>query len=457
MKSELPKVLFPALGKPLASYPIERAIELGCDPIVVVIGHEAKRVRETLTARFPQAPLRFVEQKEQLGTAHAVGCARRALAGFSGRVLILCGDVPLLTRATLRRLVRASTSSPVGFLTMRLEDPAGYGRVVRDETGVVRRIVERKDATRQELAIQECNGGIYDADARFLFRALRGIGAENAQGEYYLTDLIGAAHDAGTPAIAVEVAPEEVSGVNDRAELAWAEGVLRQRKNRALMESGVTLIDPATAWIEEGVRIEADTIVEPNVRITGQSRIGSGSVVGFGSVIEESVLGREVQVRPYCVVEHSRLGDRVTIGPFARLRPDTELGEEVRLGNFVETKNAKFEKRAKANHLSYVGDALVGENTNIGAGTITCNYDGENKNKTVLGSDVFIGSDTQLVAPVRVGDGAYVGAGSTVVRDVPAGALTLSRAEQVVKEGWVAKRKAKKVARPKVAAKRRRK
>lgn len=455
MKSDRPKVLFPALGKPLAAYPIERAIELGCDPVVVVVGHQGERVRAELEARFPKAPLRFVEQKEQLGTAHAVLCARRALTGFQGRVLILCGDVPLLTRSTLGRLLRAGGRSPLAFLTMRPEDAGGYGRVVRDEAGLVQRIVERKDATRAELAIEECNGGIYDADAGFLFRALRSIGKENAQGEYYLTDLVEAAYEKETPALAVEVDPEEVSGVNDRAQLAWAERVLRRRKNQRLMESGVSLVDPETAWIEEDVRIEADVVIEPNVRITGKSRIGAGSVVGFGSVIESSVLGRNVTLRPYSVLEEAQLGDRVTVGPFARLRPKTVLGDEVRIGNFVETKNAQLGRGAKANHLSYVGDATVGENTNIGAGTITCNYDGEKKLRTTLGRDVFIGSDTQLVAPVTVGDGAYVGAGTTVVEDVPAGALAISRAQQVVKEGWVAKRKAKqKVARPQLAARR---
>lgn len=455
MKSDLPKVLFPALGKALVAFPIERAIELGCAPIVVVIGHQGERVREELEARFPQAPLLFVEQKEQLGTAHAVLTAERALEGHEGRVLILCGDVPLLNRTSLRRLLRAGAKGPVAFLSMRPGEPGGYGRVIRDEEGVVERIVERKDASKEELRVGECNGGIYDVDAPFLFRALRKIGAENAQGEYYLTDLIALAHGEGTPAVAVEVSEEEVSGVNDRAQLAWAERVLRRRKNQRLMEAGVSLVDPETVWIEEEVRIEADVVVEPNVRITGKSRIGKGSRIGFGSVIEESTLGRDVVIRPYSVIEASQIGDRVTIGPFARLRPQTVLGDEVRIGNFVETKNARLAKGAKANHLSYVGDATVGENTNIGAGTITCNYDGEKKLRTTLGRDVFIGSDTQLVAPVSVGDGAYVGAGTTVVKDVPAGALTISRAEQVVKEGWVIKRKAKsKVAKPKVAARR---
>lgn len=452
MKSDRPKVLFPILGKPLVAYPIERAIALGCDPIVVVIGHGGDRVRAELTDRFPEAPLRFVEQKEQLGTAHAVQCAKRALAKFSGRVTILCGDVPLLLASSLERLVKRGGSSPVAFLTMRPEDPTGYGRVVRDEKGVVLRIVEQKDGTAEELRIGECNGGIYDCDAAFLFRALRGIEATNAQGEYYLTDLVELAHREGKPAVAVEVSAEEVSGVNDRAELAWAERILRRRKNLELMRSGVTLVDPETAWIEEEVRIERDAVIEPNVRITGKSRIGRGSVIGFGSVIDSSRIGEDVVLRPYCVLESSQVGDRATVGPFARLRPQTVLGEEVRIGNFVETKNTTMARGAKANHLTYLGDATIGENTNVGAGTITCNYDGQNKLRTVLGRDVFIGSDTQLVAPVTVGDGAYVGAGTTVVSDVPAGALALSRPAQIVKEGWVAKKRKPKVAGTRTAA-----
>lgn len=443
MKSDRPKVLFPVLGKPLVARPVECAIALGCDPIVVVVGHGKDEVKEELTARFPEAPLRFVEQKEQLGTAHAVACARRALSGFKGRVLILYGDVPLLLPSSLKRLVERGKSTPVAFLSMRPEDPTGYGRVVRDDSGVVARIVEQKDATASELRLGECNGGIYDCDAAFLFRALRDIGTENAQGEYYLTDLVALAYERGTPAEAVEVSAEEVSGVNDRVELAWAERVLRRRKNLDLMRSGVTLVDPDTAWIEEEVRIEPDAVIEPNVRITAFSRIGRGTVVGFGSVIEDSRIGADVVIQPYCVIESSQVGDRASIGPFARLRPKSVLGEEVRIGNFVETKNTTMARGAKANHLTYLGDATIGENTNIGAGTITCNYDGVNKLRTEVGRDVFIGSDTQLVAPVRVGDGAYVGAGTTVVSDVPPGALALSRTPQLNKEGWVARRKAK--------------
>lgn len=441
MKSDLAKVLHRAHGRPLAAYPIERALQLRCDPVVVVVGHQAERVEMELRALFPKAPLRFAVQKEQLGTAHAVLAAKRALTGFDGRVLILSGDVPLLTAPTLRKLGKAGQKASVALLTMRPKDAAGYGRVVRGPGGEVERIVEKKDASAAELRIDECNAGIYDCDAKFLWRALAKVGAENAQKEYYLTDLVELAATAGSPAVAVEASEEEVAGVNDRVQLAWVGRVLRDRTNEAWMEAGVTLLDPATTWIEEGVRMEPDVVVEPNVRITGASRVGAGARIGFGCVVEDGVIGRDVTLKPYTVIEQAKVGDRAVVGPFARLRPDTVLEEEVRIGNFVEVKNTTMRQGAKANHLTYLGDATVGARTNVGAGTITCNYDGERKLRTELGSDVFIGSDTQLVAPVKVGDGAYVGAGTTLVEDVPAGALALSRPTQVVKEGWVAKKK----------------
>lgn len=436
MKSGRAKVLHEANGKPLAWYPIQQALALKCDPVVVVVGHQGDEVRAQLEELFPDAPLRFAVQKEQLGTAHAVQAARRSVGTGASRILILYGDVPLLTTSTLRTLTRAGRRSPVAFLSMSPEDPTGYGRVVRDARGRVEAIVEHKDATAAQRAIGECNAGLYDCDATFLWKALRQVGASNAQGEYYLTDLVEAAAAAGTPAVAVEAPAEEVSGVNDRVELAAAARVLRRRICERWMRAGVTLIDPETVYLDEEVVLAPDVVVEPNVRIVGRSRIGTGTHVGFGSVIVDTVVGEDVTVRPYSVFEEARIGDRTTIGPFARLRPETVLGREVRVGNFVEIKKSTFGDGAKANHLAYVGDAKVGHRTNVGAGTITCNYDGTNKLATVLGDDVFIGSDTQLVAPVEVGDGAYVGAGSTVVRDVPAGALALSRAEQVIKEGW---------------------
>ncbi len=462
MKSGLSKVLHEANGKPLAWYPVRRALELRCDPVVVVVGHQGDEVRARLEALFPGAPLKFAVQKEQKGTAHAVLAARRTLAGYEGRVLILSGDVPLLTGETMRTLTQAGRKNPVAFLSMRPADPTGYGRVVRDERGRVGAIVEHKDASAEQRAIGECNAGLYDCDAAFLWKALKGVGTANAQGEYYLTDLVAAAARTGKPAVAVEAKVEEVSGVNDRVELAAAAQVLRRRLAERWMREGVTMLDPVSTYIDEEVELGADVTLEPNVRLVGATRIGAGSRIGFGSVIEASTVGASVTVKPYSVFEDAVVGDRAQIGPFARLRPGTVLAEEVHIGNFVETKKTTMGRGSKANHLAYVGDATVGARCNIGAGTITCNYDGVNKLPTVLGDGVFIGSDTQLVAPVTVGDGAYVGAGSTVVKDVPAGALALSRAEQVVKEGWVERRKAgqgrakgRKTAQPRKAANRR--
>ncbi|HWV38743.1 MAG TPA: bifunctional UDP-N-acetylglucosamine diphosphorylase/glucosamine-1-phosphate N-acetyltransferase GlmU [Vulgatibacter sp.] len=442
MKSNLAKVLHEANGRPLAWYPIRRALAMGCDPVVVVVGHQGEEVRERLESLFPGAPLCFAVQERQLGTGHAVRCAREALAGAEGRVLILYGDVPLLTEATLARLVEAGQGRTLAFLSMRPEDPTGYGRVVRDEAGAVRAIVEQKDASPEERALRECNAGIYDVDAAFLWRELENLDDENAQGELYLTDLVAAAHRAGDAAVAVEAPVDEVSGVNDRAELASAAKELRRRLVLAHMRAGVGMVDPDTVWLDEDVALEADVLLEPHVRIGKGSFVGAGTVIGQGSVIVGSRVGAGVVVKPYSVFEDAVVGERAIVGPFARLRPGTELGPEVHIGNFVETKKTRMGRGSKANHLTYLGDAIVGERCNVGAGTITCNYDGVNKSVTELGDGVFIGSDTQLVAPVRVGDGAYVGAGTTVTRDVPAGALALSRPQQVTKEGWVERRRA---------------
>lgn len=462
MKSGLAKVLHEANGRPLAWYPIQRALELKCNPVVVVVGHQGDAVREKLESLFPGAPLQFAVQAEQKGTAHAVLCAKRALSGHDGRVLILYGDVPLLTTRTLESLTKAGRGKKVAFLTMRPEDPTGYGRVVRDAAGAVSAIVEHKDASPEQRQIRDCNAGLYDCDAAFLWKALKGVRTDNAQGEFYLTDLIAAAARAGEPAVAVEAPVAEVSGVNDKVELAEAARHLRRRLAEEHMRAGVTLIDPATTFLDEGVVLAPDVVIGPNVRIAGLSRIGAGTRIGFGSVITDSTVGENANVKPYSILEEAKVGDRAQIGPFARLRPGSDLAEDVHIGNFVETKKTKMGKGSKANHLAYLGDATIGSRCNVGAGTITCNYDGVNKLPTVLGDEVFIGSDTQLVAPVRVGDRAYVGAGSTVTRDVPAGSLALSRTEQVVKEGWadrrreaMAKSAPRKTAAPRKAASRR--
>ncbi|MBX5483365.1 MAG: bifunctional UDP-N-acetylglucosamine diphosphorylase/glucosamine-1-phosphate N-acetyltransferase GlmU [Myxococcaceae bacterium] len=439
------KVLHEVLGRPLCAYPIARAFAVGASPVVAVVGHQAEQVQATVSQLFEGQPLRFAVQAEQKGTGHAVQCAGDALRGYSGPVLILYGDVPLLREETLQALVQAYRESggPLALVTTLLDNPTGYGRVVREQ-GHVKRIVEHKDATPEERAIKECNAGIYVVDSAFLFDALGRLTPQNAQGELYLTDLVEQAAKVAGAKIKVVVADHaETAGVNDRAELAARAKELQARINARHMRNGVTLRDPSTTFIEETVELAPDVEVGPFVSLHGRTRIGSGVRIGQGCVITDSVILEGTDVKPYSILEDAEVGTGCAIGPFARLRPGTKLAEGVHLGNFVETKKARIGKGSKANHLSYLGDAEIGAGVNVGAGTITCNYDGVNKHQTTLEDGVFIGSDTQLVAPVTVGKGAYVGAGTTVTEDVPPMSLTLSRAPQVIKEGWVEK-KAKK-------------
>ncbi|XXF79422.1 bifunctional UDP-N-acetylglucosamine diphosphorylase/glucosamine-1-phosphate N-acetyltransferase GlmU [Myxococcaceae bacterium GXIMD 01537] len=443
MKSEKAKVLHPILGRPLCAYPLSRALEVGASPLVPVVGHQAAEVERSIRACFPQAPLRFALQKEQRGTADAVRSAQEALAGHTGRVLILYGDVPLLRRETLEALVAAHEQGG-GVLSMMstvLEDPTGYGRVIR-EGGRVTRIVEHKDCTPEQRAVKECNAGIYLVESSFLWEALAQIRPVNAQGEYYLTDLVEMAGRLGlVPTVAADAT--ETAGVNDRVELAARARVLQQRINERHMRAGVSLQDPATTYIEEGVVLGPDTEVAPQVTLAGRTVVGRDVTIGQGCVVTDSAVADGAVLKPYSVLEEARVGERNVIGPFARLRPGTELAEDVHLGNFVETKKAQIGRGSKASHLTYLGDARIGAGVNVGAGTITCNYDGVNKNLTEIGDRVFIGSDTQLVAPVKVGEGAYVGAGTTVTKNVPPGSLAVSRVPQANKEGWVARKKAK--------------
>ncbi|NRD56276.1 bifunctional UDP-N-acetylglucosamine diphosphorylase/glucosamine-1-phosphate N-acetyltransferase GlmU [Corallococcus exiguus] len=445
MKSEKAKVLHPILGRPLCAYPLKRALELGATHVVPVVGHQAAEVEKSIRSHFPDAPLRFALQKEQKGTADAVKAAQDALKGHDGRVLILYGDVPLLRKETLQSLLAAhdAAGGVLALVSTTLEDPTGYGRVIR-EGGKVARIVEHKDCTPEQRAVKECNAGIYSVDAAFLWKALAEIKPVNAQGEYYLTDLVEMAAKLG-PVGAVDADATETAGVNDKVELAARARVLQQRINEAHMRAGVSIQDPATAYIEEGITIGTDTEIGPSVSLMAGTVIGKNVTIGQGSVLTASHVADGTHIKPYSVLEEARVGERCIIGPFSRLRPATELAEEVHLGNFVETKKARIGKGTKANHLTYLGDANIGAGCNIGAGTITCNYDGVNKHLTELGDGVFIGSDSQLVAPVKVGDGGYVGAGSTVTKNVPPGSLAVSRAPQVVKEGWVAAKKARQV------------
>jgi bifunctional UDP-N-acetylglucosamine pyrophosphorylase/glucosamine-1-phosphate N-acetyltransferase len=445
MKTRRAKVLHEVCGRPLAYYPVKRALELGAAPVVVVVGHQAEEVEAALRRHLPEAPLRFAVQKEQLGTAHAVLSAKPALRGFDGEVLILSGDTPLLGADTLRMVAEKRGRAALSFATMKLDNPTGYGRVVHAPDGGPALIVEEKDATPEERTIQEVNAGLYCADASFLWKTLAKVGSKNAQREFYLTDLVALAAD-GPGAVAARVSPIEAAGVNDQEELSLAARALTRRIAEALMKSGVTIEDPERFDCDEGVTVGPDTVLEPSVRLRGATRVGAGCRIGQGSILTDMEVADGVTVNPYCVFEKSTIATAAVVGPFTRLRPGAEVGEGVHLGNFVELKKTKMGKGAKANHLTYLGDASIGAGTNVGCGTVTCNYDGEKKHPTTIGEGAFIGSDAILVAPITIGDGAYVAAGSTLTEDVPAGALALGRSRQVNKEGWAAARKAQKAA-----------
>lgn len=441
MKSEKAKVLHPILGRPLGYYPIARAFELGVSRMVAVVGHQATAVEEALTASFPGRSLQFALQVEQRGTADAVRSAEKALHGHAGPVLILYGDVPLITLEFLRSLVELHQRSrgPLSITRMLLEDPTGYGRVIRERGSAVR-IVEEKDCNSRQRKIRECNAGLYIADPDFLWAALWKTKPSNAQGELYLTDLVEEAAKKHKVAVAT-VPAEEAAGVNSRKDLAGCAAVLQERINAHWMKEGVSLADPRSTFIAEGATLGPDAEVAAMVSILGDSEVGRRVRIGQGSMIVRSRIAEGTEIKPYSLLEDSIVGRDCVIGPFARLRPGTELDEQVHLGNFVETKKTRIGKGSKANHLTYLGDAQIGAGVNVGAGTITCNYDGVHKHQTILEDGVFVGSDTQLVAPVRVGAGAYIGAGTTVTQDVPPRSLALSRAPQTIKEGWVPPKK----------------
>ncbi|HUJ14051.1 MAG TPA: bifunctional UDP-N-acetylglucosamine diphosphorylase/glucosamine-1-phosphate N-acetyltransferase GlmU [Thermoanaerobaculia bacterium] len=440
MKSRTVKVLHRAAGRPLIDYVVDLACAM-CDvPPVVVVGHQREAVQRHLGGR-----VRFAVQEQQLGTGHAVMQAIDAV-GNAREVLILSGDVPLTRPETLRRLVEEHrrAGNALTMLTMILDDPAMYGRIVRDASGGVEKIVEAKDANDEQRKIREVNAGVYLFDGEHLVANLRKLSNKNAQGEYYLTDLIALLRANGHRVGALVIRdPIEVLGVNSRAELATVEGEIQRRVVEKLMAEGVTFRNPSTVVIDSTVTIGNDTVVYPYVTLEGQTRIGSACVIEPGVHLHNVEVGNDVHLKTGTVAEDAIIEDEATVGPYAHLRPGTKLGQHVKIGNFVETKKAVFGAGAKASHLSYIGDADVGSDVNIGAGTITCNYDGVHKHKTVLEDGVFIGSDTQLVAPVRVGRGAYVGAGSTITKDVPPDALALSRVPQKVVEGWARRKRQK--------------
>ncbi len=443
MRSEQAKVLHPLLGRPMVTYPVQAALEAGADRVVVVVGHQADAVRAALETHLPGRDLAFAVQAEQRGTGHAVLMALDATEGYDD-VMILCGDTPALDGETLRQLrqVHEAAQATVTVTSFVVDDPTGYGRVVRGEHGHPARIVEHRDATDAQRAIAEVNAGLYLVDRKALVETLRQVRPDNAQGELYLTDVVHlVAGRGGRVRGFVLRDPSRLAGVNTRAQLAELEAVLRGRVNRRHMEAGVTMHDPASARIEAEVEIGVDTVLGPNVQLLGRTRIGRGCHVEAGAVLRDCELADGVHLKPYVVAEGARLGPGVAAGPFAHLRPGTVLGQDVKVGNFVETKKAVLGQGSKASHLSYLGDCEIGRDVNVGAGTITCNYDGVDKHVTVLEDGVFVGSDTQLVAPVRVGRNATVAAGTTVTDDVPEGALVLSRTTQQVREGYYERRR----------------
>jgi bifunctional UDP-N-acetylglucosamine pyrophosphorylase/glucosamine-1-phosphate N-acetyltransferase len=447
MRSERIKLLHVVGGAPMVAHVARAAAALKPDLLAAVVGNQAEEVSAALTAEGGGRGIRFVSQSQQLGTAHAVLQAELlmdARGGGRADVLILNGDVPLIRPATLRALLRhhRGAGAAATVLTTRVDDPTGYGRVVRDEAGAFVRIVEQRDASAEEAVIDEINAGLYCADAALLFPALKRIGRDNVQKEYYLPDLFPILRGDGLRVEAyVHDDPHEVLGVNDRAELALAGKTLYLRRALELMDAGVTIVDPACTYIEPTVKIGRDSVVHPMAHLQGRTVIGRGCSIGAMVHITDSRLGDGVQVLDSCVISQARVASAVRIGPFAHLRPGTVLEEEVHVGNFVEVKKSRLGRGTKANHLSYLGDAAIGKRCNIGAGTITCNYDGYRKLPTRLGDEVFIGSDTQLVAPVTVRSGAYVGAGSTITRDVPRDALALTRAEMTIRKDWARKYK----------------
>ncbi len=442
MKSATVKILHRAAGRPIIEYVLDLAGQLSDAPPVMVVGHQRDAVRASVGDR-----ARFAVQDQQLGTGHAVLQAAPNLeaAGVKGkRILILSGDVPLTRPETLQRLLdeHARSRNALTLLTMKLADPAMYGRIIRDSSGAVLKIVEVKDASPDEKRIDEVNAGIYVFDGEHLFDNLRNLSNTNAQGEYYLTDLLAVLRNGGKRVGAVIAAdPVEALGVNSRADLAIVEAEIQRRVVEKLMKEGVTFRNPTTVVIDSTVSIANDTVIYPFVTIEGTTRIGSGCVIEPGVHLQNMTVGNNVHVKSGTVAEDSEIADDAAVGPYAHLRPGTKLGKHVKVGNFVETKKAVFGEGSKASHLSYIGDADIGAGVNIGAGTITCNYDGVNKHKTVVEDGVFIGSDTQLVAPVRVGHGAYIGAGSTITKDVPPDSLAVSRVPQKVIEGWATRKR----------------
>jgi bifunctional UDP-N-acetylglucosamine pyrophosphorylase/glucosamine-1-phosphate N-acetyltransferase len=440
MKSSLPKVLHKISGRALIDYVLRTAEVVAPASTTVVVGHRAEAVRGHLSGR---PDVQFAVQEPQLGTAHALQQTETALANRTGTLVLLSGDVPLLSADTLRQLVATHRGAKAAatVVTATVDRPYGYGRIVRTK-GRIARIVEERDASPVERQIREINSGIYAFDLEPLFESLRGVASQNAQGEYYLTDLIAIYRRRKLTVETLLVDnSQDIRGINSRTELAEVSSLLRQKKNEEVMAAGVTLVDPAATYIDPDVEIGPDTVIHPGVVLEGQTRIGSACEIRAHVRITDSTLGDRVTVNNFCVIVGSQVAGGASIGPFAHLRPQSMVGEEAKVGNFVELKKTSMGPGSKANHLAYLGDARIGAHVNVGAGTITCNYDGTKKHETVIEDGAFIGSDTQLIAPVTVGKGAYVAAGSSITTDVPPGALGIARGRQANVEGWVERKK----------------
>lgn len=436
MKSKLYKVLHSVCGKPMVLHVLDQVSALEVQEIVTIVGHGAEKVQSQLGDR-----THFALQSEQLGTAHAVMQAEELLQGKQGTTFVICGDTPLIRTETMDALMKQheELGAKATILTAKLDDPTGYGRIIRNNEGFVEKIVEHKDASDEEKRVNEINTGTYCFDNEALFNALKKVSNDNVQGEYYLPDVIEILKAEGEIVSAYQTDNfDETLGVNDRIALSQAEKIMRKRINQEHMRNGVTLIDPEQTYIEADVEIGQDTIIYPGTVLKSGTKVGSECILGPYTEIDKCEIGNETTIRQ-SVASDSSIGSNVAIGPFAHIRPQSEIADEVKVGNFVEIKKAVFGKGSKASHLSYIGDAEVGSNVNLGCGSITVNYNGKNKFKTVIGDNVFVGCNSNLVAPVNIGDGAYIAAGSTITSDVPQEALSIARARQVNKDNYVSK------------------
>jgi bifunctional UDP-N-acetylglucosamine pyrophosphorylase / glucosamine-1-phosphate N-acetyltransferase len=429
MKSGRCKILHPVAGRPMISYVLEAVTSAGMKKIAIVVGHQSEEVIRSIDV----PDVEYALQEPQLGTAHAVAAAKNLFEHFTGHILILCGDVPLITTLTIGEFIRfhEQKTSRLSVLTTILSEPHGYGRIVRNDAGHVQRIVEEKDAAGEEKKILEINTGIYLVEVKLLHRLLDRIQPNNAQGEYYLTDIVTEATRESVPveAFTLEDA-EEVTGINTRGDLARVSDIVWNRVREDLMNCGVTLMDPKTAFIDSRVAIGSDTVIYPFVIISGSTEIGEECIIESGVTIQDSILGRRVSLLQGSRLNGAIVRDEAIIGPMAHLRPQADIGQKAKIGNFVEVKKTSVGEGTKAAHLTYLGDSRIGKKVNIGCGTITCNYDGRHKHTTIIQDRCFIGSDVQFVAPVEVGEGSVVGAGSTITKDVPAGSLAVSRTKQ---------------------------